>query len=324
MRINFFACSNGLGHTTRCIDLASRFCILGYEVQVIIGATKGKYLSNIENHDLIKITFVSDESLSFYYDKEKLRYIVEPLVLKNDINVIDTNLNLLHCLNNCILLSNFLWHEVIDCQKKIQIDQQKLFDNFHGPILGHNLFAMDSLKFHRNFYGYEFLPLSSQVNNNFNNRNSILVSCGASERAITEFAMKGKLISQIAGNFEKVFLDKHLSKNKIGLYHENIQRANFDDQMFNEIDFAIIRPGLGTIRDLVLRNIKFDCVFESHNKEMFHNYNVAKKNNFIFDYLSNNESKDLIELEPTIYVKENNKNNLLDQLLFMFKNNIYS
>ena len=42
MTINFFACSNGLGHTKRCVDLARKFELEGHNVRVFVGEEKRK------------------------------------------------------------------------------------------------------------------------------------------------------------------------------------------------------------------------------------------------------------------------------------------
>ena len=47
--------------------------------------------------------------------------------------------------------------------------------------------------------------------------------------------------------------------------------GNFDQEMYDEVSVALIRPGVGTVTDCIRNNIFIVSIHEGHNKEMITN-----------------------------------------------------
>lgn len=280
MTINFFACSNGLGHTKRCVDLARKFELEGHNVRVFVGEEKRKNSLLLSKISRDKIVYVDDPLLLFDFDETEFQTIINSRIEDDDINIVDTHLELAARLNRKLLLANFLWHEVIACQASFYKAQKLFFEQMKTPIIGHRFFAMPSIQERENFRGYQF-PL--QKRQTMGVSKGLLVSCGASNRAVDVFKASKDFINEVSKNFHVIYVDRYLHAD-IELQHDNVKLAKFDDDMFDNVNYALIRPGLGTLQELITRQINFDCLFEDGNKEMAHNHNVAVSRGFSKPY----------------------------------------
>ena len=190
------------------------------------------------------------------------------LIAKDEIVISDNIVKAISIRDNTILIANFFWHSVIE----LGSEDKKLLDNLlqkHKPtIIGHNLFSMSDVKGQKNFKPYGFRNETISDMRPKSGR-SILIASGASGRAINEFKQHANNIKEICRKFENIYLDKYL-KESLGPYFSNYTLATFTQEMYNSIDMAIIRPGLGTLRELYLRQIPMHLIFENNNLEMIH------------------------------------------------------
>lgn len=280
MAINFFACSNGLGHTKRCVDLARKFEESGHQVRVFVGEEKKNSSALLSDISSNKTIYLDDTFLLFDFDETIFQSSINSRIEDDDINIVDTHLELAARLSRKLLLANFLWHDVITCQASFCRAQQLFFKEFKNPIIGHHFFAMPKIQERENFHGYQFTLQNWQTKSGIK---GLLVSSGASNRGIDEFRARRDFINEMARNFDIIYLDRYLMAD-IELQHNNVKLAKFDDDMFKTINYALIRPGLGTLKELITRQINFDCVYEEGNKEMEHNHNVAVSKGFSKPY----------------------------------------
>ena len=73
-----------------------------------------------------------------------------------------------------------------------------------------------------------------------------------------------------------VFLEPRFYKAELKKY--NVFKATYDEKMYNKLAIAIIKPGLGTIRDCLSRGITIFTYTRGSNKEFYYNARTLEKN----------------------------------------------
>jgi hypothetical protein len=259
-----------LGHLQRAISVANELRDAhGASVSFFVDEKSLSILKKSEYSESTEIQIIENSSLLTesgfriqHWEK------VFDSIPDNEIIISDNIIKPIVLRNNTILIANFFWHEVVD----YSVGEKKYIEHLllkHKPrIIGHHFFSMHNVQAQMNFFPYGFRCNSDTVNKP-NNQNSILVASGASGRAINDFVNNCDYIVEICKNYENIYLDKYLVKylsNKI----KNYQLATFSKQMFNSLNRAIVRPGLGTVRELYLRQIPMFLIYEDNNAEMKH------------------------------------------------------
>ena len=74
-----------------------------------------------------------------------------------------------------------------------------------------------------------------------------------------------------------IYLEPRYYNNKLKKY--NIHKADYDDKMYQKVAIAIIKPGLGTITDCLLRGITIVTYTRGQNKEFTENAKILEDNN---------------------------------------------
>ncbi len=290
MTINILPCSNGFGHIDRCFKIAKFLCSKGNKINFFCENdifTKFQDLykikKNIENFNIPKTCLKPIISKNDLLDLHSYNFNFEA----NDIVISDSIIELLSITKNTILLSNFFWHKIKNVDKTVYVNANEIIKNFKGPILGSTIFAQDHVKSQKNFKSYN---LFNKKISKKNSSSSILLSSGGTDVGIPSILSKKKNILKIFEKFQSVFIEptllKYFDKGK------NIFEADFSENMYLNLSFAIIRPGIGTTTELISRNIPFYLIHEENNQEMI--FNSKKMIDLGFaNYLNEN---DIIEI----------------------------
>lgn len=270
-QLNFFICPNGFGHLNRCVSLAKFLILKNFKIRFFIDEIQINIIDKFTNGLKIEILPLRKNFLLFDFDINYFNRFVKSHISINDFNIIDTNYDILPYLNKSILLANFLWSEVISLDEQKNLIYKNNFNNFNGPIFGNNIFAMDTIKLHKNFIGYDFKKrlVKKKIVKDY-----LLISCGGTNYAFTKFKNKFNYFYSLSKKFKYTFIEPRLCN----LFEKKINfiSADYSDKMFDKVNYAIIRPGLGTIEKLFSRSIPFDCIFEPYNKEMTHNQKISR------------------------------------------------
>ena len=259
--LNFFVCANGLGHLDRCVSLAQEIKKkTNYKIKIYCSKTgfdalnlKHKFHKS-EIYVVKDMKYLKEESFDEKYWKKVLRHQAN----KNQVFISDNLINFLKLKPECIIIANFFWHDV-DIQARNQERKLNALLKVTQPrVIGHHFFSMPIVKsgnFHP--FGYGLKPRSKSTVGG----KSLLISSGGSGRAIQIFREKKLEILSIAQGFNEIFLDKYL----ISTFSEDLENfrvADFSVNMFDNISYAISRPGMGTLKELYLKKIPYMPIFE--------------------------------------------------------------
>lgn len=291
MNINILPCSNGFGHIDRCFKIAKFLCSKENKIKFFCEKdifTKFQDLyeidKNIENFNIPKTFLKPIISKKDLLDFNNFNFNFE----ENDIVISDSIVELLSITKNTILLSNFFWHKIKNVDKIVNANANEIIKNFNGLILGSSIFAQDHVKLLKNFKPYNLFQKKISKKKL---SSSILLSSGGTDVGISAILSKKKYILKIFEKFQSVFVEpslfKYFDKGK------NIFKADFSENMYLNLSFAIIRPGIGTTTELISRNIPFYLIHEENNQEMIFNSNKMIDLGFA-NYLNENNNMEIL------------------------------
>lgn len=311
MSVALIACSNGYGHTRRLLSI--QYALKQRKIKSIIFAKKNiiLYLCKIYNlknphyFDFDNNTDVTSliNGKAFNWEKKL------PSLDKFKIVLSDNLPDILKIRSDAILSGSFLWHKTLKkINSKIFKKHQSLLLNYKPIMIASNLFSPK--------YIDEFAKLEKVGLYTFNNtkvykkkikENNLLISFGSSGNnkyfnRVLNNLMKNK---EFIKTFGRIYIDpKFFSKN----FTKNCYQATYDSKMYNSIKTAIIRPGIGTITELIQRNIKILTVYEPNNIEMHNNSKILIKYKLAIRFKQNqNISKLLSKFD---FIKKNNRKKL--------------
>ena len=137
-------------------------------------------------------------------------------------------------------------------------------------MAGNEYFVTDDVKKYT-----EFLPVGLyryNINLRKKNKRGIILSCGlgGEELDITKNAVN-KIIENNIIPPDFLYLEKRILPEE---YPSWIVPADFSDEMFHDSVAACIRPGLGTVSDSLINNLRLFTFSNSNSFEMYHNGQV--------------------------------------------------
>lgn len=284
--IGVLACSNGLGHTRRVMAISAFILKNDYDVKIdlfvsneslkrLSGWSEFEYLKNHKNVSFIHFVYPNCQSEKFDRLEDKHWDVLNiPNLDAYDLVWSDNILQILEVRPDAILSGSFFWHEVLASRA----EQDDRIENFikqqldllkkHQPfIAGNEYFATPDVKNNKNFFPVGLY----RYNINFNKKNDkgILFSCGlgGEELDIAKEAVD-EIIKQNLTPPDVLYVEKRLLPST---YPDWIKVADFSDEMFNQCVAACIRPGLGTISDALINNIRLFSFSSPNSFEMMHN-----------------------------------------------------
>ena len=308
------SCDNGLGHIKRSMIIGSELITEGYNVYIACSKLKFSKLYKILNvsNKLSNINLVLNHSLSndsFKKKKDKLENILQERNYK--IVISDNLIEPLYLRSDTIILANFWWHEILNLSKASIDKYENLLRSKNPTIIGSNLFSTLKVKKYKNFKPTGIITKKFLNSNKQDYPKNILISIGASKNSINSYVkFFKKNLNKIINSFDKIYCDPIL----INSFNNNdkIIEANYSNSMYSNIDVAIVRPGIGTITDLLSNQCIPICVYEN-NFEMISNALQIENSKIglnlgIIDDLNNELEFSIIELNKKITeIKENIK-----------------
>ena len=176
-----------------------------------------------------------------------------------------------------IITGSFLWKDVTD-NKEYKKDEINTIRTTKPDMIGLKNFSSKSLRKSTNFTGVNIYNYS-MPSFNVTKKNALLISTGKSKfsnKLQNEIIKNKKMINKLS-EFFKIYIEPAVYKNFAD--NPNIVKADFSKKMYNEILIGIIRPGIGTICDLLTSGCIIFALNDKHNKEMvFNSKRISKMN----------------------------------------------
>ena len=280
-KVAVIVCNNGLGHIKRVLWLLRLFYKnfpSNIQADVFVNSEKLKYFPSITNYfnrNKYRISFSNIRADSFNYEEEFLSKYKNHL--ENADYIWSDNLIFpLKYRKEVFLTGSFLWLDVINDVNVVKREEEILIEN--QPIMiANKYFATPNVKNLTKFEGvgmYEYFPFHIPENL----PHKILLSCGKSPSANVFFKkylpVLNKEIKKIPSHIE-IFIEADYYQNFC--FAKNVKKANFSEEMFSCISAAAIRPGVGTVCDVLLKGGRIFSFFEDNNFEINHNAEILEK-----------------------------------------------
>lgn len=278
-KICHIVCDHGLGHLRRTIIQGHKEVLEGHQVTILSPMDKFQYLASKSTYTegIKNIDFRTNTTPKKIMNKNPEEWVKKlPNLTDQDQIYCDNLPEILMVYPNTKLRAQFFWHDVIEeCDEKYKNLCDTLLKKHEPVISGCSLFAMKEVKIQKNFRAttlYKNPDLERYYNNHKVKKRDLLITCGSTD-AIDEFVIPWlNMIKETKPErYECVNVDERLIPKNSPNW---IKKADFSSNMYCRILDAFIRPGLGTITDLLTVDvIPTPLLFES-NREMIHNAQV--------------------------------------------------
>ena len=296
MKIAVFGCSNGLGHVRRIIAISCQLYRLGF---------KGELTAYVPISHILKMKtwhecklFVSNKNIKivdFCYPKfshPKTESIYEkswdeidiPELNEYDVVWSDNITQIIGVREDTILTGTFLWYDVFSRNitsqhiEKFVVEQQDIIISIKPIMISNDYFATPEVRHYTNYQPVGLYRYDTTVSINNSNPNElstdVLYACGlgGEEESITRDAL-----SRIINKYEMMDFTLWVEPRILPKeYPRWIKKAYFSSDMFKRCKAAVIRPGIGTLSD-VLAHYGRPFTFYNDNYEMGYNASILSK-----------------------------------------------
>ena len=297
MKIAVFGCSNGLGHVRRIIAISCQLFRLGFKGEITAYLPKShiqhmkmwpecKLFLNNNNIKIIDFCYPSlpQAKTDAIYDKSWDEISI-PELSKYDLVWSDNITQIIAAREDAILTGTFLWYDVFSRysqNKKIDkfiLEQRDIVRSVNPTMISNDYFATPEVKKYTKYhpvglYRYDSKDLVKIKKTNNLDRD-ILFACGlgGEEEDITRDALV-KVIDKFDKMNFTLWVEPRILPKK---YPEWIKKANFSSDLYRLCKAAIVRPGIGTISDVLAHSGRPFTFYNNKNYEMSHNASVLIK-----------------------------------------------
>jgi hypothetical protein len=277
MNITLIASDNGLGHIKRVIEF-SNILIKKNKIRLLIPK---KFFSKFKINKLIKVIDfemrlnVKNKSYNYNWTKR----LDKKHINNSDLIICDNLPEIIKFNKKTIIVANFFWHHILPIQHKKKIFLDKLLRTKNIPIFGNYLFVNNLIK--KKFNTAKIGFIGNFQGKKRRNIKNILIALGTSKIDHKQQNIINKQITKMIENINtekfNIYLDPLVKLEK--KFKKKLFKADFSNSMYNWIDVAIIKPGLGTITECLERAIPIICYTKNLNNEFKYNVSVLKNKN---------------------------------------------
>lgn len=274
-------CNSGRGHLKRVLWILDGLCRLLPErlgVDVFVDTDKlGSFdfmVSKLKKSEH-QIRFYDIKSDVFNYEKEFMARYGQFFSRADHVWSDNLVFPLKYC-PGAFLTGQFLWSEIINDQDFKNFEMGTLSE--HRPrMLGTRYFATPAAQRLTNFTGvgvYNYFPIDLDNTS----AKAILLACGGTAGAQRYFEdeMAG-IVKTVAAVPEEVTIFVEPKYFERFSARRNVQKAAFTEEMFSQVKAAVIRPGLGTVCDVLSKGGRVFSFMEEENFEIKYNASVLEK-----------------------------------------------
>lgn len=323
-QIAIISCDNGLGHLRRCYLLSLKFANAGDFVTIFAPTIKFLKFQTIfgshENIQNFNFSTGGQRTGSFFQGSSLLDWLDKLPDLKKYNLVISDNLpEILAVRSDAVLSGHFFWHDIYRNVPSYYVDYCKNLIETCAPIvIGAEIFSSTTVKSCKN-YKPTGLYIYGETNFDKEDVDSILVTGGSTSIIQNNLI---KLFTEIINDnrFNKYcfYVDRQLLNKTKGKYSDlnNIFIAEYDDLMYRKINYALCRPGVGTLTDLLQNGGYPICLYETENKEMQDNVTGLRAYGLGCDLGKTVNPDILLETLESAALQKNNFINALSKKIF--------
>lgn len=299
--IDFFVCRHGYGHLKRVLTIVNCIKFIQPNFNITIHCHKEVFLKlinwtdfkNIKNDYSIHFEFnlmseapVYDISTTIKNIDTWIEKVYKSKSLIDGLVVIDNDASLLRVFPNAIMMSSFLWSEVlINSQNeesfKIAQLERKLLLEIRPFLLCVSGMTMPYLSSLTNEIKLPWMTSLHPNREKIISRNSILVTGGGTNKQLktmSEVALKLKK------NFNSVYVDSQIHE----YLNKQIDLFGFEENDFSKLMLIVCRPGMGKIHDCIRYGIPIFAIPGITNTEMIFNATQISKKGIGINACDNN------------------------------------
>lgn len=260
--------SNGLGHLQRQLAFYNYLTSQDLKVTIFCHLDDLKKLDafNVNAKQLeIRVADIPKLVKDGFF--ENLSYRLSSF----DIVVSDNCVDLLRSRQDTVLFASFFWHKAVNMPSWYGYESEELIDLYRPKIIANRLFVSDYLQNYNNLHLVGFFGETLTRENH--SVKDILLSFGFSGEINKYFVEIADYVIEFclkAG--KKLWLEPRYYK-YMNLESKDVVPATYSDQMYKSIDLGIVRPGIGTLTNLIGVRSKIICIHEKNNYEMLSNAN---------------------------------------------------
>ena len=271
---------NGLGHTRRQFLLCCELACKGFDVTLFTSQNAALYIDSLPTTSKLKINVISYTSqhsisrfdLSSTYFLNWLDSL--PPLDPFDVVITDNHPEVLLLRKDAVINAQFFWHEVYAdiCSYKYRQTCTDLISNLMPTIYGSSLFSMTSIQNIPSFVPtYEFGPvILDRCQKPSDSRPNLLISIGNTDTASSsiDYILNHLLMTSLYAHFGCIYVEPRFFDDS---WPSIFKPADYSGEMYRSLDFAIIRPGLGTILECLSNSVIIAPLCFNDNLEIFHN-----------------------------------------------------
>jgi hypothetical protein len=271
-------CNNGLGHIKRVLwVLKFLYDNLsgGIRANVFVDLDKIKYFPAVidlfgQNKWSISFQDIKADIYNFEFEfigKYK-RYLEESDYIWSD--------NLLFPLKyrkEVFITGSFLWFDVINDGAFVDKEIDILAKN-KPVMIGNRYFATPNVRKLTTFFQVGLYKYGTVLYTKKESK-GLLVSCGKSKSGNDLFKRNLHIVKNKINEISKeISIYVESDYHKYFISNKNVLKASFTEEMFANITAASVRPGFGTISDLLLHGGRIFAFYEDNNFELEYNSKV--------------------------------------------------
>ena len=281
MSVALIACSNGYGHTRRLLSIYCALKNKGIRAKLF---AKKKIIT-----DLVKLYSLSMPNYLHFDSNTNIEHLINgkalnweykvPKLDKYKVVVSDNLPDILSIRKDTILSGSFLWHHSLKkINSKLKSKHEFLLSNYKPIMISSNLFSPKYLLEKTDLRKVGLFSFNKIGNTDKNQKRNLLISFGSNGDPKKFERFLNKIIKNtiIINSFNKIWIEPNLYSNNLP---KNCFKASYTREMYCTLNLAIIRPGIGTITDLLENKVNMLMYFEKDNLEMQENANTIKNLN---------------------------------------------
>ena len=268
-KVALISCSNGLGHLRRLLLQAQELKLRGVSSVLFAPFNSVIQLSNsMEVTPPEVVDFDSNTKISNWLDGSAIDWYKKlPNINRFDRVVSDNLIEILYLRPDAYISGSFFWHEALSDFPQNLRDESRRLLKIHSPnMISSKIFSSNYLRdftqlYEVGLYGERRFNSNSNINNN-----CLLISCGKGGNIVERTR---DFVHNIEKNpFKKIYVEPDVLPHNPPDW---MLPATYTKAMYDELSAAIIRPGLGTVTDVLLSTARIFAYYEQGNHELIEN-----------------------------------------------------
>jgi hypothetical protein len=268
--IALIACSNGLGHIRRLIILSQALIKNGAKPTIFApekSVTRLVQLMDIKQPPEV-FNFDSHTTVDDWLEERAFTWYENLPNLSNYDQVVSDNLvEILLVRPDAWLMGSFFWHEsLLDFNPKKRDDLRKMVLDYYPKMISSTLFSSEYLSNYTRLYNVGLFAIKKGIKKHYTKDKNVLISCGKGGDVTDQAKYFVEWLARERNTpFDTVYVDPDIISNNPPSW---MVPASFTQNMYNKIHVAVIRPGVGTITELLSVGARIFTFFERRNLEM--------------------------------------------------------